>query len=407
MNEDLKRLYKVGITDSIQSFVPVLLWTLLGIMFRDSKYSSGYIITYPYQYLSSLLFHIIFKAQLKSEVKRKEDNHDNAYTGIKLLFYAYVILFMISVLFRYEILGLLNIDKSNDIIFIFGIAQMFMDWVLYAIIIVEQYDNRNITAFRLVIFWFVSKIVLIIILGANHANTYSALMFTNVYMLIVLYVIICKWCKQKKFVFSIINGLKFSLYNIPSDLGMIIIYTFGISAMSASSEVVLSAYNMMAMCTDTQWDILISANDTIGTIKVKTSEFIKSTKRLYCNSIIYSLTLLLSSTVMLTICHMIPMYRNSINFNMVWLMFIIECIGFPIYSMRYTMSAWVAIEHPNGYTFIITMFTYVVRFMTVFLVKNDYRVSIGVVASAIVGNLCHISLYFYYRNKTSKAQVKQ
>lgn len=407
MSDDLKSLLKVGFTNSIQSFVPVLVWTLLGMMFHDGEYANGFIITYPYQFVSSLLYHIIFKAQLKSEVKDKVDSHDSAYTGIKLLFCIYSIVFGISIIFRYSIFNILSIDSVNESIFVFGLAQMFMDWILYAVVTTEQYDNKNFDAFILVLFWYVSKLVLIIVLGAGNANVNNALMFINAYMLVLIVVITTKYCKQQKFEFSILDGIKYSLYDIPSDFGMIIIYVFGISTMSSNSTIVLSAYNMMSMCTDTQWDILGSAIDTIGTLKVKTDEFIQKRKRLFISAIEYSVLLFGTSLLLIAFCSIIPTYRDSVNFGMVWIMFLLECSGFPLYGLRYMMSSWVAVEHPNGYSFIITAITYVVRFITMAMIKSDYRVCLGVVSSCIIGNLCHIFIYRCYMSKTSLTTIKQ
>ncbi len=70
-------------------------------------------------------------------------------------------------------------------------------------------------------------------------------------------------------------------------------------------------------------------------------------------------------------------------------------------------SSWVAIEHPNGYSFIITMLTYAVRFTTVYLVKSTYNVSIGVIVSCLVGNICHLSLYYMYTRKDKYINSKE
>lgn len=393
---DVKSLLKIGITNSVQSITPILVWILLGMLFKDSSYSNGFIITYPYQFLSSLLFNIVFKAQLKSEVKNKRDNHNGAYTGLKILYLIFSVIFALSTIFVKDIFGVLHIGLENKNIFLFGISQMFMDWIIYGITTAMQYDNKNMNAFSLVVFWYVSKVFCIIVLGANTNKPVNTLIFTSLYMFIIMVFLIVKLCKQETVIFSLIDGIKYSLYDIPSDIGMVVVYVFSIGSMSITSTVVLSAYNLMSMCTDNQWDILLSATDTVGTLKVKTGEFRESSKRLFCSAAIYSAILFLICIISIGVCYLIPTYRNSIDFGMVRVMFLLECFGFPLYGVRYMMSSWVAIEHPNGYTFLVSTITYTIRFITVYLVKSIYNVSIGVVVACLISNTFHIFIYYMY-----------
>lgn len=407
MNKDLVNILKIGITNSIQSFIPVVIWALLAVVFNDSRFSNGFIITYPYQFIAAILFHIIFKAQLKREVKYKLDNHDNAYSGIKILFCIYMVVYVLSVAFKDNILSALNIDTSNGDIFTFGIFQMFCDWVLFAIAMTEQYDNKNIKAFNTIIFWYISKIICILVLGANKVKSNNVFIFVCTYMLLILVFFITTKCKQKRVIFSLVDGVKYALYDIPSDIGLFAVYILGISFMADNSIAVLSAYNLMAMCTDTQWDILDSAIDTVGTLRVKTGEFLKSRKSLFINSVLYSIVLFISSMILIGVCYLIPSFHNSINFKMVFIMFVIECWGLPLYGIRYMMQSWLVIEHPNGYSFIITIITYVARFTTMLLISSDYRVCLGIVSSCIIGNFCHMFIYFRYIKKDNKIYLNK
>lgn len=404
MSEDLRRLLKVGFIDSIQSFSPVLIWILLGVMFRDTQYANGYIIAYPYQYIGSILYYLLFKSQLKSEVKNCATNHNRSYTGLKLLLLVYTIITCMSIKFSGVILTVMNLDASNKYIFSFGVSSILMDWVLFGVVTVLEYDDKNVKAFTTTLFWYLSKVVCILMLG--HLESHEAvLMFITIYMFILLNVIVLKSCKTTEPSFYISDSIKYSLCYIPTDIGMIIIYVFGISDMSSNSIAVLSAYNLMSMCTDVQWDILRSALDTIGTLKTKAGKFISERKRLFTDAVLYSFVVFLSSCLMIIICYFIPAYRNTINFTMVWIMFILECFGFPYYAIKYSALAWISVEHPNLYVFAIQAITYTARFITMYITPGAYNVSFSVVIACIVGNTLSMILYSTYMRKELKCNT--
>lgn len=94
----MKKLLKYFVTDSIQSFIPVLMWALLPLIFRNTIWAEGYITTYPYQFLYELLYHLIFKSQLKHEKCKHEENNNYALTGIILLSIASILIYVASIL---------------------------------------------------------------------------------------------------------------------------------------------------------------------------------------------------------------------------------------------------------------------------------------------------------------------
>lgn len=47
----MKKLLKYSITDGLQSFMPILLWALLPLFYKDSIWVEGLIVTYPYQFV--------------------------------------------------------------------------------------------------------------------------------------------------------------------------------------------------------------------------------------------------------------------------------------------------------------------------------------------------------------------
>ncbi len=329
MSNDLKSLIRLGAINSIQSLSPILVWTLLGLSLGDVRYSDGFIMTYIYQFIGELIYAVVFKGQLKSETKNNRNNHEASHTGIRLLLIIYTVVFVIQYLFRREILSVMSIKYENEGLFLFGTAQVFMDWILYAIATLYQYDLKNIKSLRIILIWYVSKFACIITLSRLFCPD-LVMILISIIMYVLLCVLIIRECFKTRVSFSIVDGIKYSLYEIPQSIGMTIIYAFGISSMAYRSAAVLSAYNMMSMCTDIEWDIMHSSIDTIGTLKVKGKEFVNNKKSLFRDSAIYAIILILVSALTISVFEHIPSYKYSVDFNIVWTMFLLECLGFPV-----------------------------------------------------------------------------
>ena len=95
-----------------------------------------------------------------------------------------------------------------------------------------------------------------------------------------------------EFGFSV-NAFKFSIEPVSYDLGLTITYLFNLSGNGFLAE-----YNMMSLCTDTQWDVLSTGIDTNTTLNVADGKYDKS---LYYIHIVYSVILFVSSALLLVI----------------------------------------------------------------------------------------------------------
>ena len=85
--------------------------------------------------------------------------------------------------------------------------------------------------------------------------------------MIVVIIICIRYIKIKHFRLNVFKGIKYQISSMPSNIGMLIIYLFGLTDINGTIGF-LASYNIMAMCTDTQWDILYSAIDTKTSLEV-------------------------------------------------------------------------------------------------------------------------------------------
>lgn len=193
-----------------------------------------------------------------------------------------------------------------------------------------------------------------------------------------------------EFGFSV-NAFKFSIEPVSYDLGLTITYLFNLSGNGFFAE-----YNMMSLCTDTQWDVLSTGIDTNTTLNVADGKYDKS---LYYIHIVYSVILFVSSALLLVIMCFIPVYHDSLNFGYIWTAFLIEMIWFPLYAIVYTMQGWITMMSPTILQGVLNIFKYVLRTVLTVVIVSEYAVSYAMCVVAVVGNLLYIIMYFYLRRR--------
>lgn len=390
----MKKLLKYFVTDSIQSFIPVLMWALLPLIFRNTIWAEGYITTYPYQFLYELLYHLIFKSQLKHEKCKHEENNNYALTGIILLSIASILIYVASILNWESIKYILGFSEAHKSVFVFSLGNLIIDWILMAIIVVYQYNDENKQAFKITIAYCISKSVLVC-LAAKYNMDVNIIVL--VYAVILAIAILSKM-KGYKFKFSI-NAFKYSISPVSSSFCMMIVYILGISKMTNHSLEVLSAYNLMSMCCDTQWDAYSSSVDTNTTLHITSGKFEEQRRKLFIDAILHGILMIVLSASCVFICMTLPIYRDSINFKYVWIMFSLECLTFPLYGIQYTARSWTAVSHPNPFQALSNIIKYIIRTLVTLTLPTIYAVSEAVISSCIIGLIFEVCIYKYYRKR--------
>lgn len=390
----MKKLLKYFVTDSIQSFIPVLMWALLPLVFNNTIWAEGYITTYPYQFLYELLYHLIFKSQLKHEKCKHENNNNYALTGIILLSITSALIYIVSILSWEPIKYILGFSEEHKSIFIFSLGNLIIDWILAAIIVLYQYNDENKQAFIVTVIYCISKLVLVCFAARYNVDVNIIVM---VYAIILVIAILLK-LKGYKFKFSI-KAFKYSISPVSSSFCMMVVYILGISKMTGYSLDVLSAYNLMSMCCDTQWDAYSSSIDTNTTLYIISGNFETQRKKLFRDAILHGVLMIILSATCIFVCMLLPIYRNSIKFEYVWIMFLLECLTFPLYGIQYTTRSWTALSHPNPFQALANIAKYILRTLVTVTLPTVYAVSIAVIFSCMSGLLFEVCIYKYYRKR--------
>lgn len=391
----MKKLFVYCFTDGIQSFAPILMWVILPLVFCDSMYAEGFILTYPYQFIFGILYSLLFTSQLKYE-KKENIGVSNSYTGLILLYLVSVIIFFISVMFYDKIAVVLGFELDRFPVFIFSLWNLVLDWVFMGLLTRKQYNGGSKFACWLAYLWHLSKLCFIFVLSLFLGHN-AVLMITG----LVYGVILLGWFFNNivKLRFNI-AALKFSIDSVSYNIGMTLVYVFGINNLSSVGY--LAEYNMMSLCTDTQWDVLSTGIDTDTTLNVVEGNY---NKKLYIRHIAYSIILLVSSLILLFIVSLIPVYRDNLDFRYIFITLMMEMIWFPFYGVVYTMSSWITIMKPSILQAVVNFVRYSLRIILTFIIVSDYTVSFAMIGACVIGNIMIIGLYYYLRSDNSGSRV--
>lgn len=313
----LKKIIKIGFTNVMPSIVPILIWTVLSVLYKNNEMSKGFSITYPYQFLFMFLYAISVQGQIKSEAKNHELG-DKANSGILVFYMASTVVIMLTFIFRKQVLSYYKFDhRDYTEILMYGVIMLVCDYSVYCLTLIKQYREQHKKAFITNVKWYGSRVLVVLIVRCFTSNYKTALIAVICTQIGILAMFVCRNIRFKKFGISIIEGLKYSMSYLPADVLMCFTYVFGYRNVTNIGGEYFTAYNIEALCTDTQWDILDSGIDTAVTTEVCDNGN-KNNKHLRLCCVLYSLILFGTSAIMLLLYALIFVEADM---GLVWKMF--------------------------------------------------------------------------------------
>lgn len=385
----MKRLLKLAAVDALQSLFPVLLWILMPLFLGDSMWAEGYIVTYPYQFIGLMFCNILFKSQMKLDMDEHGKPGDRAKTGIIL----YVILwaFVVVVSFmEWDFVKLLfGLDEKYRELFCFSLLSLALSWVLAAVISKKQYEKKN--GLPLTCLWWGIEILGCLLL----AKSGYSLMYVFLFMGIILLFVVIRETHGLRLSFSAC-GIRFVTVHLVSNLGMFVVYLFGLRSLCTDTAM-LAAYNLMSMCSDTQWDIVESAVDTHVTLSLSDGSY-KERKALR-DGFLFGVLLLSTVAACILCLSMVPVYRDTIDFRIVWILAATETSWFLADGIANVMEAYMAFKSPSHIQPFLMMFVYVIRASVTMLCPSIWAVSIGMALAELFYIVSTMCLYFVKRRK--------
>lgn len=268
----MKRLFGIGSSLFIYSIIPILSWVVLSFILDDSRIANVFSICYAIQFVWS-----IFKCLFGSGANiRKEKEHDNnaTWNGIFWGTIFAIIVFSIPIIFVDKYINFFGQDAEFYRIYvIYGITQLFVQTLLQFIIEKLYFEDKEKLANIHVFVFNILNFLILIILCACIKNTFIALIAT---LAVLLIYVICLyvWQFQKfKIDFKFFKNIKYESANLFNALFMLIIYLFGYRNAFSAGEEYLLALNIVALCTDAQWDML-AAYDIVAKVDISKNRYI-------------------------------------------------------------------------------------------------------------------------------------
>lgn len=405
MVSKIKNLFSISITDCLQSLIPILAWYIVGIIYNDSDYFNIFTLTYYFQFIYMSIFIMFISGSIKYAAKSNKGDMSLGYCGIiegviVMLLFVIVASLNVDMLINY-----FHVGTKYKPFYILSLVFLTLDMVTCGIAKIMQYEDRDKDAFKFTITYQIVKCVSIIIprllhfinkdiFGVNITVTLTGILLT-------IYVIVTaiKHMQITKIHINCLIGWRIEASVLVSEIGMLIIYFFGLQKSVSGSVEFLTAYNIAAMCTDTQWDILSSAIDTNTTKEICDGTYDKNEKQILEASVIYSIILFMTSLAMIIICRTL----FTFNIQMCLTVFLIECSTFMIYAISYSEEAWLKINYIGKPMAIITIISYVARIILSLTLQSKYRLSLAILILAIYGFIA-ITILYNIKRKSKKQQ---
>lgn len=324
----MKRLFQISFDTLLLSVIPIIIWNALGLIL-DKNLVVIFSLTYPIQFLFSILYYIFAVGPNITAEKKKDKNivYSNIFLGILV-----GILVLLLLIFNCNnFLSIMNVDVSVFKIFtIYSFFNIFYSYVLKLVLEKLYFEKENKKANSISILFNTINLLSIVILAIITKSQIITSFVTLIIMTLLLFIILFFNIKKFKIHFSISDNIKNSSIGIVENISMFIIYFIGhINTYSFGMKYILAS-TFVGIVTDTQWD-MIYAIQTAVHIDVSKDNF--SFKEHLKNGYKLSFILILSSIIMSFVLY--KLYTpNIIIFLICFFVQIVFMLFFPIITIR-------------------------------------------------------------------------
>ncbi len=387
----MKRLLRISFDLSLLSFIPIILWFLLGIIV-DKNLINIFTLTYPLQFIY-YIFRSIFSTGANIS-KEKEKNKDAVMSGLVIGSIVSLITFLFILLNIDGYINFMNMDVNIYKTFaIYSVIEIFISLEFSFILNKLYYENKNKIANKYSIIFNLLNFVLLV--GTSLITKNQSIIVTTTLIplsLFTLYIII-KNSDRFKLRLNIFKCIKYDSVELFNNIGFLLIFLFGLSNAINFGEKYTLALTFVALITDTQWDTA-DAIVTAATIDISKNNFnYKEHKR---NAYKLLGILFLSSLIMF-----ILLYRfYDLDFKITMIYFAFEIVNFLIYPIYRIKTCYLQLEWS---AFKITenkIFSLFLR-MLLSLTKTPFCTGIGQACSSVY-QFITVSIFFKLNFKVDK-----
>ncbi len=265
----MKRLLQISLDTLLISILPIIMWIILGFTITK-EISNVFSLTYPLQF-----FYMIFVSLFAigpNITAKKANNKDVVYSNMifGLLIVGLLTLILVINVNTYIKIMNMNIDTYHNFC-IYSIIWMYFSFIMQMIIQKLYYDDKNNESNKINIIFNLTNFILIIIL-TSILKDFIGIIITLIIDFLIVCMVFIKYYKKTRFCLQIKENIKYTSFDILSNLSMFLIYGIGFGNSFLFGEKYASAINFESLTTDTQWDMLDSV-DTASKIDLAENKF--------------------------------------------------------------------------------------------------------------------------------------
>lgn len=387
----MKRLLRISFDLSLLSFIPIILWFLLGIIV-DKNLINIFTLTYPLQFLY-YIFRSVFSTGANIS-KEKDKNKDAVMSGLVIGSIISLITFLLILINIDGYINFMNMDVNIYKTFtIYSVIEIFISLEFAFILNKLYYEGQNKLANKYSIMFNLLNLVLLV--GTSLITKNQSVIVTTTLIplfLFTLYIII-KNSDRFKLKLNIFKCIKYDSVELFNNIGFLLIFLFGLSNAINFGEKYTLALTFVALITDTQWDTA-DAIVTAATIDISKNNFnYKEHKR---NAYKLLGILFLASLIMFSL-----LYRfYDLDFKITMIYFAFEIVNFLIYPIYRIKTCYLQLEWSSFKTTGNKIFSLFLR-MILSLTKTPFCTGIGQVCSSVY-QFITVSIFFKLNFKVNK-----
>lgn len=387
----MKRLLRIGFDLSLLSFIPILLWFLLGIIV-DKNLINIFTLTYPLQFIYYIIRSVFSTGANIS--KEKDKNEDAVMSGLVIGSIISLITFLLILLNVDGYINFMNMDVNTYKTFaIYSVIEIFVSLEFSFILNKLYYENENKIANKYSIIFNLLNFVLLV--GTSLITKNQSIIVTTTLIPLfsfTLYIII-KNSDKFKFRLNIPKCIKYDSVELFNNIGFLLIFLFGLSNAINFGEKYTLALTFVALITDTQWDTA-EAIVTAATIDISKNNFNYKEHRRNAYKLLG--ILFLTSLIMFSL-----LYRfYDLDFKITMIYFAFEIVNFLIYPIYRIKTCYLQLEWSAFKTTGNKIFSLFLR-MILSLTKTPFCTGIGQACSSVY-QFITVSIFFKLNFKVDK-----
>lgn len=387
----MKRLLRISFDLSLLSFIPIILWFLLGIIV-DKNLINIFTLTYPLQFIY-YIFRSVFSTGANIS-KEKDKNKDAVMSGIVIGSIISLITFLLILINIDGYINFMNMDVNIYKTFtIYSVIEIFISLEFAFILNKLYYEGQNKLANKYSIMFNLLNLVLLVGTSLITKNQSVIVITTLIPLFLFTLYIIIKNSDKFKLKLNIPKCIKYDSVELFNNIGFLLIFLFGLSNAINFGEKYTLALTFVALITDTQWDTA-DAIVTAATIDISKNNFnYKEHKR---NAYKLLGILFLTSLIMFSL-----LYRfYDLDFKITMIYFAFEIVNFLIYPIYRIKTCYLQLEWSAFKTTGNKIFSLFLR-MILSLTKTPFCTGIGQACSSVY-QFITVSIFFKLNFKVDK-----